>query len=376
MIKEIKILVMILLTIFLTGCWDANDVDKRSIVQSIGVDRVNEQIEFSGEVSRLVSKQNNGEDSMKTANVYTDLSYGKNFEEARVDYDSKRPYSTFLGATRVIVFGTKLAKEGIEPYLNRANKFFDYRKTVLVVISREPPSELFELEIEKDLSVGYHIEDTVRFMSENGYTVYKQIGDVLSHISLGNVGYVLPYIGSEKESIKYLGLAIMKDSKLQDIIELKECKGFLFLVNDNIKFNEVIDGFKNQNNKYSFQIVCKDREISTNFKDGIEVNIDLKIDAYLQYEYYIEPLNNKELERCEELLKFKIEDCIKNIFNKSTKEWENDIFQFARIFKADHPLIYRNIDWKEKYPEAKLNLSVDVKIKNQFLFDPNADKSY
>ena len=376
MIKEIKILVMILLIIFLTGCWDAKDVDKRSIVQSTGVDLADNQIEISSEISQLIPQDNKNSNASKSSNVYTDTSYGENFEEARVDYNSKRPYPTFLGATRVIVFGTSLAKEGIEPYLNRVNKFFDYRKTVPIVISRESPSKLFELEVEKDLSVGYYIEDIISSFRENGNTVYKQVGDILSHISLGNVGYILPYIGIEQESIKYLGLAIMKDSKLQDIIELKECKGFLFLVNNKIEFNEVIDGFKNPNNKYSFKICCQDKKISTNFDDQIEFNLELKIDAKLQYQYYLETLSEKEIKKCEEILKSNIENCIKKTFIKSTKNWENDIFQLARHFKADHPLIYRKIDWEEEYTKSKLNLLVVVKIKDQFLFDSNANRSY
>jgi len=199
--------------------------------------------------------------------VYNLLSYGKTFEEARVHYDAENPYPVFLGATRVVVFGTDYAKEGIEPYLNRIDSLYDYRKTLLSVVSRERPKELFDLKVDKDISVGFLIEDIMNHLTTKGESLYPIVGEILSDIALGKVGYLLPYVGIEQDVLHYLGFAVMKDSKLIDIIDIYDTGGLLYIMADKPQLSEVLDSEKNKENKLSFSTQMKKRKIKTDYKN-------------------------------------------------------------------------------------------------------------
>ncbi|WFD09194.1 Ger(x)C family spore germination protein [Tepidibacter hydrothermalis] len=377
MIKKLgKALTISMSVLLLTSCWDSEDINKKSITVSIGVDYVNDNIEFSGEVAKLASASKE-EEKAETSDVYKMLSYGKTFEEARVNYDSVNPFSVFLGATRVVVFGEKYAKKGIEPYLNRIDHLYDYRKTLLSVVSREPPRELFNIKVEKDISVGFLIEDIMEHVSSNGEGLYPVTGELLSDIELGEIGYLLPYIGIEEGTIKYLGLAVMKNSKLIGIIDIKKTSGITYILAKEPKIIQIINSSNNEKNKISFRTFVKKRKIKTDYIDGqVTINIDLDLKAQLRYQYYMEPISDEYTKILENKISEKAKNNIEYIIKRAKSEFKCDIFGFARYFRAEHPEIYEKIDWEDAFTKANINVNVNTKIINSSLTDPNAKKKY
>lgn len=374
--NRIGIVLILSICLLLTGCWDYRDVDKRSIVIFVGVDRVKKNIEFSSELARIIPDAGGKGQKAQLTNVYKDISYGKNFEEARIDFNSRRPNPTFLGATRVVVFGQNFAKESIEPYLNRINKMYDYRKTLLAVVSREPPSELFKTKVENDISVGFLIENNINFLAKKGSALYTTIGRMLSDIALGEVGYVLPYVGVDKDQIKYLGLAVMKDSKLVDVINVKDTDGLLYLLSENPRLMEDTPSPKNLENTFSFRTTIKNRKIKTRYIDKKPViDIYLELNGELQYQYFMEPISDAEINEVENMISEKVKNDIINIIKKSQEDYKCDIFDFAKYFRADNPKIYEEIKWSQEYLDADVNVVVKSKIINKNLSDPNAEKN-
>lgn len=371
-------IICLCISIFLfTGCWDYKDIEKKSIVISLGVDRVEGNIEFSTEVARLTPQLGESKEKAEITNVYNDLSYGKTFEEARIDYDSRRPYPTFLGATRVVVFGNKYAHEGIEPYLNRINKIYDYRKTLLAVVSRESPRELFNIKVENDISVGFLIEDNINFLSNQGTALYPTIGEILSSISLGEVGYVLPYIGIEQDSVKYLGLAVMKNSKLIGVIDTYNTNGILWILAKNPRLTKVIPSPHNDKNQLSFLLTVDKRKFKVNYVDEkVIIHIELDVKGELQYQYHVAPIPREDIQKLEKILSEIVKKEITTTIEKTQKEFQCDIFQFAKYFRAAHPEIYQQIKWRDAYPQANIRVAVNTKIVNENLLDANAKKKY
>ncbi|SHH47172.1 Ger(x)C family spore germination protein [Tepidibacter thalassicus] len=375
-----KLIVIFICLILLTSCWDYKDIDQRCIVHSVGVDRVDGKIEFSGEITQIKSSKGGGglkTEKAEATSVYKLLSYGKNFEQARINYDSVNPFPVFLGATRLVVFGTNFAKEGIEPYLNRIDKFYDYRKTILIVITRERPRKLFDIPVKKDISMGFLVEDILKSLIEKGRALNINVGKILSYMALKDVGYLLPYIGIEEGSVQYLGLAVMKDSKLIGTIEQENTSGILYLLADKPKLTEVIILPNEEKNKYVIITSLRKRKIKTEYKNNkVIINVNLDLEAQLQYQYYIASINDKKIKMLEDKLSKKIKNYIVNNFKTSQKEFECDYFQFVKYFKADNPKIYKDINWKKEYLNSDINVNVRVKIKNLGFIDPNAKSKY
>jgi spore germination protein KC len=371
MIKKYSRLGFILiLSLTLEGCWDYEDINRRSISLSIGLDKSGGKWEPNTEFAEFSSGLGKGKEGPQVPAKYHNRAVGKDFEEGRNEYDIKIPFVDFSGANRVIVFNRDYAQDGIEQYINRIDFSPVLRKSLLVVVSRETTDTLFEAKVINDISVGYAIEDTIRSLSKQGRTIYKTAQNIQSDIQFKDIGFLIPYVGLEENSIKYLGLAAMKDAKLVGIVDEKEARGFLFLVGKKPIYRESIINPDNKSNKVSIETMLKRRKIKTSYTDNrININISLNLDAKLQYEYFIEPISPKAISELEDVIAKELKNEVNNALEKSKGEFQSDVFGFAKYFRADNPSIYKQLKWKDEYPNVNFNVDVKVKVINTNLLN-------
>lgn len=364
-----KILCIIILLFLLTGCWDFEDLNQKSILISVGVDKVDNEIQFVTEIASLTSILTGGkEEKAMTGNVYYTTSYGKNFEEARLHLNRAIPFPLFLGATRVVVFGKNFAKDSIEPYLNRIDRIYDYRKTLLPVVSRDKPEDIFKIDVDKDISVGFLIEDILYHLKTKGTALYPNVGEILSDLAFGNIGFLLPYVGLNEKAVEYLGLAVFKDAKLIDVISIEDTDGVLYLLSRKPTFTEIIMCPKvGPNNAFSFKVNIQKRNFKTNYdkeNENIIIDINLELAAELIYQYYSQNFSDKCIKELEKAISQKVENEISNMIKKSQNDYKCDIFAFAKHFKSQNSKIYNEINWGDEYIKAKINVDVKTRIIN------------
>ncbi len=372
--KTRKLLLMTLFSLVLSGCWDFEDINKRNITLSIGVEEVDEQIIFNGEIAKLVSESNKGGTSATVTDVYYYTSNGKDFEDAKYDYDYKIPNMDFSGAVRSVALSKEYAiKAGIESYINRFSFMPGFRSSVLVVISEQNTKELFEEKVINDISTGHGIENTIKYLEKIGYTKYTTVQDIRQDISFGDIGFVIPYIKKEKDKIKYLGLAVIKDSKFIGVINADESIGTLYLTTKNASEIEKIPISQNKSNLASIQTKLNKRKIKTRCENG-EIYIDIKLNLYskLLYEYIEEPISDETIKKLESIIQDMVKQEVYSSIKRSQEEFRCDIFGFARYFKADNPKLYKTINWAEEYPDVQFNVEVKSKIINYNLINTKA----
>lgn len=376
--RQFKLVSILIISSLLTGCWDYKDINERNITLTVGVDEVDDMKQFTCEIAKFSQVENKKMKGSKNKNDYTVVSIGRSFEEAKKKYDSKHPLQDFSGAIRVIVFGRNYAEKGIESYINRVNNLRELRKSLPIVISREAPEELLQREVVNDITVGYAIEDTIRQLYKNGKSIYKTAQEIQEDIQNKEIGYVIPYIGMENETIDFLGLAVMStDNKMIEVINRDDCNGFLYLLPKKATSTKAIYKIGEGDTIYSVRTILQKRKIKTSYVDKrINIDIDLKLSYHLQYQYYTKTLNESIVKELEDEINKEVKKEVLYAINRSQKELKVDIFNFSRYFKADNPKAYKEINWKEEYPNANINVNVKTKIKDINLMNPNNKKKY
>lgn len=372
MIKTYKRLAIVLLLPFtLSGCWDYRDINRKSVDLSIGVDSVNNDIKFISEIAN-VSVANRGKG--KKIDVYKIISDGPYFEGARYDFDVKTSAPDFIGAVRTLVFGKNFAEsKGIEAYINRMVFNPEFRSSTLVVICDGPAEDIFKEKISSDISAGYAIENTVRYLSDIGRAIHVSALNVASSIEMKNIGYFLPYVTRDKDVIQYLGLAAMKDSKLVGLVKAEDSFGELFILSKKTNMITVVPHPRDEKNMVSLKAYVDKRKITTSFKDGkVNINIDLKLYSELIYEYESQEISDEDKKFFEDSLSNKVKSNVLTAINRSTTIFKCDVFNFARYFRAENTPIYENMDWEKEYLSAIFNVNVETNIRHTTLIDPNA----
>lgn len=372
--RAIVLIIFSLLIMLLTGCWDYEDINNRSITLSVGVDIEDKEVILNGEIAQSISTSNNSTASI--SDVYYFTSKGANFEEARYDFDNKIPSLDFSGAIISIAFSKEFAKEkGIESYINRISFIPGFRQSALVVISDQNTEELFKEKVLNDISTGHGIQDTIKYLNKDGVTLYTTVQSIRGDLAFEEIGLLLPHVKKIDGTLEYLGLGIIKDKKYIGSIKAEDSRGAIYLTNKKASYINTIPNPKD-NNLLALRTKLKKRKINTSIVDG-EIHIDVRLDfnVDLLYEYVKGPISEETIKELELIIEEMVKKEVISAIEKSQQVHKCDYFGFGRYFKAQNGKIFKNIDWRAEYPDAIFNVKVNSKITNYHLINTKVKRT-
>lgn len=372
--KFFSLTLSIILTISLTGCWDYRDINKKNILLAVGLDYTDGNYRFVVETAQIRVL---GQKERIEQKEHTKLEYGEgiHYAEARRELEHRDSFPIFLGTVRAVIFDEEAAKEGIETYISRMKKIPGYRKTTLIVVSKEKTDKVLSVEPNNDITAGFMVDNIVNNVEKDGRGIYKDVGDIMIDIAFGKIGYVLPYIEVKDERIHYLGAAVMKDSKMIGNISAEQggFNGLVAILLKHPNVRNVIAYPNDPKNLIYFETKIKNKNIKTDYVDEkVNIDINLKASSKLLFQYYIKPIDDNIKLEIEQMISKQIKESIENIVDRSQNEFQCDILNFGKYFRYQNPKTYRKIDWIKQYPLADINVNVDTKITNLGTTDPNA----
>lgn len=378
MIRKLNfLLIIIFISAALTGCWDFEDANKKSFILSVGIDKVDDNTEFTGEATAFVFSKG-GKDTQSQQSQQSFFQYsgiGKDFESARINVDQEVTHNFYLGETRTVIFGSECAKDEIASYISRIDNLYDYRKTLIIAVSREPAKEILSNPSNRNIGTGFYVENNIKILTKNSQAIYTDFKDMLPYKRIEGTGFLLPYIGIDRGTIRYLGVAVMKNYKMADTIKINDMDGIILLLNKKPVLQENLS-LEDNKNRVFLKAYMKSRKIKTDYKnDAAIINIDFNLDASLQYMYFPQKIDDDTKMELQSEISQKIKNDILKVIDKSQNEFACDVFYFAKYFRAQHPKIFKTINWQDKYINAKINVNVKTKIINTNLKDTTAKSS-
>jgi len=151
-----NILVIFMLSLLLTGCWGAKEIEHMIYVNSVGVDYVNDKvviylqmINFSG----IAKKESGQSQPQKT---YVAKGKGNSFDAAIFHLYSSSPQKIAWSHVKTIVFSEKALKHGVvNEVIDVWDRYYEFRYTVWTMATKEPIEEVFNTPSTAELSVLY-----------------------------------------------------------------------------------------------------------------------------------------------------------------------------------------------------------------------------
>ena len=358
-IRRFVYLIIVLAALTLTGCWDMYEISDHTIITLVGVDKVEDKFKLFSEY-RPVHAQipDTKNDSLKASNIL--IGEGKNFEEARHSYLRKNPDDVFLGAVRAVVFSDRYAKNGIEEYLNRIRGIGEYRKTISLFTTSEELVDIFDAKALSIDNVGFNIEHLSSQMVKNGIDNEKTIAEIIEDSQVKNTGYLLDNLDIVKKGIEVTGYSVFKDNKKVGKISVDKMKGnnYILIKDAEAVYTNDIEGVtatltaKTENKKIA--VYYDNKDITFNIKISLKCEI-LNTSKLIK----IEDEQTKELEK---KISEKVSDDISQAIETSKTEYGCDYLYFYKYFRAKYNSDFKNMNWNEKYKEAKFNIEVKAKV--------------
>ncbi len=403
MSRKIKIVSLLLITIFsvvsVSGCYDSNEIEDLAYVIAIGIDKADKEsfnLTFQTAVPKSIAG-GEGESidtkTFKTDNFLSGLKKASGYLERKIN----------LSHTQIIAVSEDIAKEGITAFLNGLEQNIELRPNVNIIVAAEGAQKYIE-SIKPKLSsspakhynllfssfeTDFLVKDTqledylyrAKNQSAQPVAIYAAIDKAISDESKSDEKNKKPKEGEEKkteeegkkssedENKAIKGLAVFKLDKMVGKLNEDEAMLFALMTSTKSKDIEIIDPLDDKfkvlgNVKRSRQSSTK--VILNNGKPKISINLKLNVDvkAVQSDNDYDEPEKAAKLKMAYEQY---LNNGIKNLLSKTTKELKSDIFGFGQLAKRNFITIdaWENANWNDVFVQSEYEVLVDVKVRRQ-----------
>lgn len=379
------ICLLMILTIFLSGCWSKRELNELAIVAALGIDKVDNEFDITVQVvipGEISSKQ----PTSGRSPVITYHSKGATVFEAIRKMTTVTARKLYFSHLQIVVLGDELAKEGMGKPLDLISRDHEFRNdfdvivahdataeevlNVLTPIEKVPANKMLNSLRTSEKSWGttqsIKIDELISTLNN------KETSVVMSAIEIHgdkSVGMAQTNVKKSKSTaiLKYAGLAVFKEDKYIGLLTEDESRSLGFL-KDKIESTIEIIACPNEGN-LSTEITHSKTKIKGKFENGspkINVSIDVnqnvgevECDIDLTKEKSLHYVNKKTAE----LIKKRIEKTISTV----QQSYRVDIFGFGEALHRTNPKEWKKIkkDWLTIFQE--LPVKVDVHVNTQGL---------
>ncbi|MGI5918289.1 MAG: Ger(x)C family spore germination C-terminal domain-containing protein [Christensenellales bacterium] len=277
--KRAAFFTLALITAFISsGCWDALDINRKSLCTLVITDREGDNFVFYAEVPNLALGQQ--QETSGAAHYDVVSGAGRTYADARRAINNQMDKPLFLGTVRALMLTDSLAKYGIEEYFYRLQTMVDYRRVLEVVTTHSKPEEIFSVSLESNVSLGYEIDDTITTLKDSGKLVIYTVSDALNFL-YADRSFVVANMDAVNGRLAFTGYTIMRGSHYAGFIPVDEAGGVIWLLGRNIAH---IRAVPTDSYIATVEIKCKSRKITPQYLNGqVTFNIDMDYTAQLMY---------------------------------------------------------------------------------------------
>jgi len=381
-----KILPLIFCCILLSGCWDKVEIDRRNFISTIAID-VGEDMGKEKELKKLNLVEPSAGISIKKINVtygFPDMStvgaekggsaqekyintQAYSMEDAYSEAMAKSSRDIYLGHTKLLILSSDILqhKDTIKEIVDYLQRNPSISRMIQVVVSDGRAEDYLRFKPETENSTQYYISGLMDNSHRNSRIMSMTLNELLILLS-ENGNALLPMISldNERKELMLSGAAIIEDYELKGVFtpleliniqllsgKFKVGKKAIYL--DGHPIDYVIDGYHRK-----IKVVEQGNKLV--------INVDIKLEGQIGG-YYVgkKILDEGELQKIQNAFNSSISVDLKKAMELAIKEYGIDPFGAREYIEKFKPSLWSKVekDWKTKYKEASVNVTVDAKIR-------------
>lgn len=373
------IFIILINSIFATGCWNYREVDDLSIVAGVAIDKgIKNQFQITAEIIQI----SGGKDSKTTSKTIT--TEGKTIFDAARNMIAVSGKKLYWAHTKVIILSKEVASEGVTKAIEWYNRDAETREGVHILISeRASAKEILDVQGNTDDIKSFVLDEIIK----NQVNLSKApIVDVLKfdiESKTKGISTVIPAVNLKqingKITPEIMETAIIKKDKLVGFLNDEETKDLIFIRNE-VKGGLLIEEMREKDipTLVSLEIFKSKTKVKP-VADGkdIEMNINIHttvaIDEIEGTEDFSDDEGRVKLEQsAENTLKKRIESLI----YKMQSEYDADIFGFGSRLREDKAQVWNSMgnNWEEVFKGLRVNVKTKIHIKNSAVLSKSSQE--
>lgn len=374
--KKIIIIGLIMLSLLTTSCWNSRELNELAFVSAIAIDQGSEPetVDLTLQIfkpAEMQSDNEQGSGSSGSKPYYNVTATGQTVFEAirKVSHMiDRRPYFQHL---QVIIFSEEIAKTGLAQYLDLLTRDVEFRRTSFVLICKDKAKDVLDAKTELTKTPGDSFEHMIKKSANASLAVGINLLEFGQRLMTESTAPLASYLefNSEDKSVRLTGAAIFKEDMLCSILNEKETRGLLWLI-DKIKAGISVVKCPNPDcpkpdGKVSLEIINSRTDLKPEIKND-QAQFHVKIHPRIRFGEQTCPCDLSTPDKIEDLKNYLIEEITQeiNIALKKSREVNCDIFGFGEKIWQRYPKYWCDhaTKWEEEFPEIPLEIEVHTHL--------------
>ncbi|MCY8515351.1 Ger(x)C family spore germination protein [Bacillus atrophaeus] len=360
------ILLFILCTILLTGCWDSRNLEDLSLIIGLGLDKPEngKNLEISQQIlipRKISAQQSSSGDPTKISTTQGETVH-QVFRTAAL---KNRP--SFSQHLRVILVSKKLLSNDIQmdALLNQFVRDNGTRRSSHVFVVADKAKDILKISDEGDpaSNVIYELTDnnkvTIRMMEA------VTLGDVSKKMTAGD-SFVIPRVGVQAGKIEIDGASVIKNRYWHADLSPGQVQA-MNLFTGEVK-GGVIDA-QHDGELFSYEVYSSHKSIKTSYRDGkFKFVVNREVEGRLSEDW-----NPKEnsfqdsyIKEIEEATKKQIQAQVTEFITLLQDDIKTDITGLGDQVRIHYPQQWRKISkkWDQVFSESDIEYHVKVIVRD------------
>ncbi len=387
--KPLMLLLLCVLLVLLSGCWDREELQQLSIVSGMAIDKGSDKVKNRYKVTVQIinpSQVSGGQQGGKVqaSPVTTFTKTGSTLSETLRKISTKAPGELFFPHLQVLVISEKVAKVGIEDLFDMIERDAQFRVLFPVLIARghATAKEILEVTTPLEAIPSAKIGDALK-SSEEDWGAYKSTradqviqglkeggvmvtgveidGEATKGIATTNMQQISP-----STQIEIKGMALFRNGKLESWLDGHAARGVTWITNE---MKRTVMNLNCGKKKEATAIEISRAKSATNVKikhqkPVIYITVHAE-GAVLENNCSKDLSKSKVLGQLDEQLEEEIKQEVLLTVKKAQKQ-KSDIFNFGEKVNMADKRVWKNIEtsWeKDIFPETEVHVNIQAIIR-------------
>lgn len=382
-----KLLLILSITLMLTGCWNNRDLTDLAIMTGIAFDKGEDgRFEITVQIVKPEAMKTSGEGGGSEKKAFNNVSStGETVFECARNLIAKINKKVYFGQVQLMVISEDFARDGVSKIFDLFERDTETRRRADLIIAKGMEAKtVLESESRMSRLPATHETEALEASRHFGKTLKVTFIDALKVLNKEEYSFVLPTINKINNTGKVFqedllteGSAVIKKDKLVGFLGPLETRGYL-LADDKIETTIInIPSPLHSNKITSIEVIRTKGKTISKIVDGkpvlsIEVTAEGNIGEQQEKADLTKPDMVKALE---DTVQKEMKDEINNAVKITQKEFKSDVFGFIdeiyRNYYSDWTKSFHN--WSNIYSQTPVKIEVKFKIRRSGLIREPAE---
>ena len=376
-LKKFTLLILIFIILLsFTGCYNTTGIDRQYFVVSFGIDLVeNGLIKFSLQIPSSSSGSSESSSSAQASSYQLYSVEGETIDECISILNNYLNKKLNFSHCSALILSEEIAKKGIEPFINTLTNNTELRHSCEIIISSSTALDVLEKVANSGEVFSARLFDYLSTSAQyTGYTIQSTFGDFFQALDNDYYSPSCIYASVNDDTVQTNGIAIFNNSIMIGHIDVSNSISHLIVTNDLDTCTITIDNPFEENEKLDLDVsLYKNTEIKIDIINGSPlITLTVYPEGTIRSSGSIfNYIDNNNITSVEQATTNYLEKILKDYLYTISKKYNSDIVGFKGIYQSTFPTKeeFDKIHWDEIFQDSYFKINLKTKINSSNLFN-------